>query len=172
VSSLVEPAASSGVDTRPRGEHARGLLLVGLFKLSKALFFGFLGAMALHLIHQNFGDLVMRVVDALPIDPESHLVSIVMDKADLVGGHQLRQAGMFSFAYAGLCVIEGAGLITRQGWAEYFTVILTTAALPWEGYELMRHYALYKVGVLLVNVAVLLYLLWVLKGKREAVSRE
>ncbi len=168
MSSLVGSAANSEVDTKPKGEHARGLLLVGLFKLSKAVFFGFVGALALHLIHQNFGELVMRVVDALPVDPESHLVGILMDKADLVGGHQLRQAGMFSFTYAGLCVIEGVGLVTRQGWAEYFTVILTTAALPWEGYELIEHYALYKVGVLLTNVAVLLYLLWVLKGKRRS----
>jgi uncharacterized membrane protein (DUF2068 family) len=143
-----------------------GLLLVGLFKLSKALFFGAVGAGALHLIHQNIGDVVMRIVDRLPIDPEGHFVSLLMDKVDLIGGHQLRQAGLLSFLYAALCVVEGTGLMLKKSWAEYFTVILTAGALPVETYELVEKFEWFKVVLLLINVVVLLYLLWVLKRKR------
>ncbi len=143
-----------------------GLLLVGLFKLSKALFFGAVGAGALHLIHQNIGDVVMRIVDRLPIDPEGHFVSLLMDKVDLIGGHQLRQAGLLSFLYAALCIVEGTGLMLKKGWAEYFTVILTAGAMPVETYELWEKFEWFKVVLLLINVAVLLYLLWVLKRKR------
>lgn len=150
-----------------RQEHADGLLYVGLFKLSKFLFFGALGVGALHLIHRNVGEEVMRVVNALPIDPESHLVSVVMDKADLIGGHQLRQFSMATFGYAVLCLIEGTGLMMRRVWAEYFTVTLTVMGLPWEAYELILRFTWLKVGVMGVNVLVLLYLLWILKQKRE-----
>jgi uncharacterized membrane protein (DUF2068 family) len=149
------------------GDHARGLLLVGLFKLSKALFFGAVGAGALHLIHENVGELVMRMIDSMRIiDPEGHFAGMLMDKADMIGGHQLRQAGMLSFGYAVLCVIEGTGLILQKGWAEYFTVTLTVMAMPWEGYELLEHFTLFKVALLALNVVVLLYLLWILKAKR------
>jgi uncharacterized membrane protein (DUF2068 family) len=145
----------------------RGLLLVGLFKLSEALFFGAVGAGALHLVHKNFGELVMRIIDALPIDPESRFVSFIMDRADLVGGHQLRQAGLLSFLYASLRVIEGTGLMLRKVWAEYFTVMVTAAAMPWETYELWEKPNWLRVSLLLVNIAVLLYILWVIKRKRE-----
>ena len=40
--------------------NAQGLLLVGLFKLSKAIFFTAVGAGALHLVHQE----PRRVADA------------------------------------------------------------------------------------------------------------
>jgi len=73
---------------------------------------------------------------------------------------------MFAFSYAALCLVEGWGLVTQKSWAEYFTVILTTAALPWESYELVEKFEPYKVGLLLANIVVLVYLLWVLKRKR------
>jgi uncharacterized membrane protein (DUF2068 family) len=163
-----DPAAEDNVCPEPGGEnHSRGLLLVGLFKLSKAIFFTVVGAAALRLIHHDLGDVVMNVAHALHFDPESRLVGVLMDRADLIGHHQLRQAGMFAFAYAALCLVEGWGLITRKSWAEYFTVILTTAALPWETYELIYKFEPYKIGLLLINILVLIYLLWVLKRKKS-----
>jgi len=148
-------------------EHASGLLVVGLFKLSKALFFSLVGAGALNLIHKNLGEEVMRLVDWLHIDSEGRLASFLMDKADLIGHHQLRQGALFAFIYACLCLVEGGGLMRRKVWAEYFTVILTAAALPWETYELIARFEYYKVFLLVVNMVVLLYLLLVLKHKRE-----
>jgi uncharacterized membrane protein (DUF2068 family) len=148
------------------GEHSSGLLLVGLFKLSKALFFGGLALGALHLVHQNVGELVMRIVDRLPIDPEGRLVSLVMDRADMIDSHHLRQAGMMSLGYACLCVVEGTGLLMRKVWAEYFTIVLTAGALPWEIFEIIRRFSWYKVGFMFLNVLVLLYLLWLVKRMR------
>jgi uncharacterized membrane protein (DUF2068 family) len=150
-----------------KGEHSRGLLLVGLFKLSKAIFFTVVGVGALRLVHQDLGEVVMGVVDKLHFDPESRLVGFLLDKADVIGHHQLREAGMFAFAYAVLCLVEGWGLITEKVWAEYFTVCLTMAALPWESYELMEKLEPYKVVMLVVNLVVLAYLLWVLKRKKQ-----
>jgi uncharacterized membrane protein (DUF2068 family) len=165
-----QPAAGIEPDPKPKNPHARGLLLIGLYKLSKAIFFAALGFGALDLIHRNLGDLVLHLVDALRLDPMNKFVSMAMDRADLIGGHQLRQASMASFGYAVLCLIEGTGLVMRKVWAEYFTVFLTAGAMPWEGYELLERYTAFKLGLLLVNMAVLLYLLWVLKKKKLATA--
>jgi uncharacterized membrane protein (DUF2068 family) len=145
----------------------RGLLFVGLFKMSKAIFFGAVGAGALDLVHRNIGDIAMRLVEILHRDPDGRFAAMLMDKADLIGGHQLRQGALLSFLYAGLCVIEGTGLMLKKGWAEYFTVILTAGAMPVETFELWEKFEWYKVGLLVINVVVLVYLLWVLKRKRE-----
>jgi len=108
---------------------------------------------------------VDQLIDRLRIDPEGRMASFLMDRVDLIGHHQLREAGLFSLIYAGLCVVEGVGLILHKEWAEYFTVILTALALPWEIFELVKRFEAYKVGLIMANVAVLLYLLWVLKKK-------
>ncbi len=160
-------AADGGSTTPSRQNHNRGLLLVGLFKLSKAIFFFALGAGALHLVHRNVSDVVLRIVNALRLDPESHFVNVLMDKANLIGGHQLRRFSLFTFSYSLLCLIEGTGLVLEKVWAEYITVVLTVMGLPWESYELFLRFSLLKVAILLLNVAVLVYLLWVLKRKRE-----
>jgi len=172
-------SAKSGASSRvaqglPEGGHARGLLLVGIFKLSKAIFFTAVGAGALQLVNRNVDDVLMRIIDALRIDPERHFVGILLDQAGLLSDHQLRRAGMLSFLYAVVCVVEGTGLVLEKNWAEYFTVILTAMGLPWESYALIEKFSLYKVVLILINLAVLLYLLWILKKKKqgEAMAKE
>jgi uncharacterized membrane protein (DUF2068 family) len=147
--------------------HERGLLLVGLFKLSKAIFFTAVGAGALDLMNKNISDVVLRIIDALRIDPERHFVGILMEHVGLIQPHQLRRAGILSFLYAMVCVVEGTGLMLEKRWAEYFTVMLTAIGLPWESYELLERYSPYKVALLVINLGVLLYLLWILKKRRE-----
>ncbi len=143
----------------------RGLFLVGLFKLSKAIFFTSIGAGALHLVHRNLGALVVHLIDSLPIDPEGRVVSMIMDKADLIDAHDLRRIGAGAFIYAILCLIEGTGLVLRKTWAEYFTVILTALGLPVETFEILRRFTWFKVSALAMNLLILLYLLWVLKKR-------
>jgi uncharacterized membrane protein (DUF2068 family) len=154
-----------------RRERVKGLMVVGLLKLSKAVFFGAIAAGALHLVHGNVGDEAQRIVDkvndALHIDSEGHFVRLLLDKADLINHHELRQAGLFSSLYAVVCVIEGTGLMLQKVWAEYFTIFLTVAALPYEVYELIDRFTNFKVGLLVLNLGVLFYLLWYLKRKRE-----
>ena len=155
------------VKRAPRTGHQRGLLLVGLFKYSKAIFFTAVGAGALNLLHKNVGDVAQHIVDALRLDGENRLVRLLLDKAQLVDPHKLREAGTLSFLYAAVCVVEGTGLVLEKGWAEYFTVTLTALGLPLESYELIQRFSYYKVGLLVANVIILLYLLWVLKKKKE-----
>lgn len=63
---------------------------------------------------------------------------------------------------AGLAVVEGAeavGLWYQRRWAEYLTFIVTTALIPLEIYELTSHVSWFKVTALLLNLAIVIYLL-------------
>ncbi len=51
------------------GVHDRGLLLIGIFKLAKSLFFFCIGIGAIHLLHKDLSDEVMRLATALRFDP-------------------------------------------------------------------------------------------------------
>jgi uncharacterized membrane protein (DUF2068 family) len=63
-----------------------------------------------------------------------------------------------TFVYAALLLTEGTGLLLRKRWAEYFTIITTAGLIPLEVYEISRHLTAAKVVVLLINVAIVLYL--------------
>jgi uncharacterized membrane protein (DUF2068 family) len=60
--------------------------------------------------------------------------------------------------YAALEGTEGVGLAMRRRWAEYLTVIATGILIPYEAYEVIHHVTLFKVGALLLNLAVVGYL--------------
>lgn len=51
-------------------------------------------------------------------------------------------------------------------WAEYLTLILTVSFLPWELYELVWRPSWFRLSLLLINLAVLAYLVWLLRRKK------
>jgi uncharacterized membrane protein (DUF2068 family) len=63
-----------------------------------------------------------------------------------------------AIVYALLEGTEGVGLAMRRRWAEYLTVIATGVLIPYEAYEVIHHVTLFKIGALLLNVAVVGYL--------------
>lgn len=63
-----------------------------------------------------------------------------------------------AFAYAALEGTEGVGLAMRRRWAEYLTVIATGVLIPFEAYEVVHKVTLFRVGALLLNLAVVGYL--------------
>lgn len=146
--------------------HDNGLLLIGIFKLAKSVFFFCIGIGAIHLLHKDLSDEVMRLATALRFDPESRVVGLVMDKVDLIDAQRLREIGFATFAYSALALTEGVGLLLQKVWAEYLTLILTISFLPWELYELARRPSWGRLALLVINLLVLWYLVWLLKRKR------
>jgi len=62
-------------------------------------------------------------------------------------------------AFAALEAAEAVGLWFQRRWAEYLTFVATTLLLPIEVYELTARVSWFKVTALLVNIAIVVYLL-------------
>ncbi len=62
--------------------------------------------------------------------------------------------------YAVLEALEAVGLWYQKRWAEYLTFVATCLLLPYEIYELTKAVSVFKVGALVVNLAVAAYLLF------------
>jgi uncharacterized membrane protein (DUF2068 family) len=75
-----------------------------------------------------------------------------------VSPKQLKATSIGTFIYAALLLTEGTGLLLRKRWAEYFTIITTAGLIPLEVYELHKHLSAAKVVVLIVNLAIVAYL--------------
>jgi uncharacterized membrane protein (DUF2068 family) len=89
---------------------------------------------------------------------------------------RLKLVGAVVVAYAVLEGLEAVGLWLQKRWAEYLTFVATTALLPLEIYELTIRVSVFKVLALVINVAVVIYLLLAkrlfgLRGGRAADER-
>ncbi len=62
--------------------------------------------------------------------------------------------------YALLQALEGVGLWLQKRWAEYLAVVSTSVFLPIEIYELIDKVTALKIAALLINIAILVYLLF------------
>jgi uncharacterized membrane protein (DUF2068 family) len=69
---------------------------------------------------------------------------------------------------AALFLTEGVGLWLAKCWAEWFTAIITASLVPLEIFEVHRHPTITKVIVLLLNIAIVVYL--VVRIRREQTS--
>ena len=144
---------------RSKQESAAGLILIALFKLVKAVALIAVGIGALKYLHKDLAQSVMHWVDVLRVDPDSRFIHPILAKCFSVTPKQLKEVSAGTFFYAALLLTEGIGLLLRKHWAEYFTIITTGLLLPLEGYELAKHVTVTKVIVLLVNAAIVWYLI-------------
>jgi uncharacterized membrane protein (DUF2068 family) len=138
----------------------RWIVAIGVWKLLEAALMIMLGNGALKLLHKDLVDIVTRFIVDIGRDPEGHFANLILDKVALIDPHRLKQISIAVFAGAALHIIEGVGLVLRKVWAEYITLILTASFLPWEIIEIYRHLTWIRVVLLLVNLAVVVYLVF------------
>ena len=71
----------------------------------------------------------------------------------------LYELGIVLAVYAALEATEMVGLWLAKRWAEYLTLVATTLFIPLEVYEIVQGISAFKVITLVINVAIVVYLL-------------
>jgi uncharacterized membrane protein (DUF2068 family) len=154
-----------------RGKALRDKIVLRVIAVDRALHFVILAALAVAVFliashEQQLRSDFYRVMADLqggvgggPLQTRHHgLVGRLDELFSLNRGTlQLIGAGL-----AGLAVVEGAeavGLWYQQRWAEYLTFVVTTALIPLEVYELTAYVSWFKVTALILNLAIVMYLL-------------
>ena len=84
----------------------------------------------------------------------------------------LRAIEFGTFFYAALHTVEGLGLILGYHWAEYLVIVATGSLIPFEIYEIARKLSPIRVALFGVNVAIVIYLIFVLRKDRRERVRE
>jgi len=155
-----------GASKSERGDTA--ILLIAAFKLLKGLLLLAVAVGALALIDENVGKLASDWIAALRVDPKNRFIHAVFVKLTRVDNTRLEEISAGSFFYAALLSTEGVGLFLRKPWAEYLTIVATASFIPLEIYELLEEFSKTKLLVLLINAAVVVYLiLRVLNRRRD-----
>lgn len=118
------------------------------------------GLAALQLLDPNTLDMLLAWGQALPALAEQHLAERVIDHLSGISPSQIRALGAGAFLFAGIFLAEGIGLWMERRWAEWLSVVATALFIPLEVLELFRHASLPKAIALVLNAAVVGYLIW------------
>ena len=149
--------------TRSQGDGA--LLAIAIFKFIKGAVILALACGALSLLHKDVASEVEHWLDQLPIDPDNRVIGALLSKLQLVHTKELKELSALGAGYAGLFLTEGTGLLFRQRWAEWLTIIATGSFMPLELYELVKEFTAVRLLLLLVNGAVVLFLVYRVRQK-------
>ena len=153
--------------TGPKQESETTLLLIALFKLLKGVLLVIVGIGALRLVHKDVSAVVMHWVNLLRVDPDNHFIHRIIVRSFGIQAKQLREISAGTFFYASILLTEGIGLLRRKHWAEWFTVISTAVFIPLEIYEIVHRFTWVRVGVLLLNAAIVWYLVRRIQKRRH-----
>jgi len=144
----------------------RALRLIAAYKAIKALALLVAAIAAFGLIGDGNLEALFAWVMQLPIHHGHDLLVGTIDKLFGLGPRKFLAIGVVLCIYAAVFLVEGWGLWRERRWAEYLTVIVTASLIPLEVWEIFHHLTWLKIFALIVNVAILLYLIALLRRER------
>jgi uncharacterized membrane protein (DUF2068 family) len=142
----------------PLPHEDRYLRWIGWLSLSKSGLLVLLAIGLLGFLHRDVDVIVGNWLNLLGMNMENRHIVRLLARLDRVTDKQLAQWSGITFAIAGVYAAEGTGLLLRQDWAKYLTIIATSAFIPFEIKESIKHFGWGKVALLAVNVLVVAYL--------------
>jgi uncharacterized membrane protein (DUF2068 family) len=150
------------LDVPSRGRPLRDsivLKLIAIDKAAHAVVFG-IAAIFLAILHFKYGvfhDTVKDLQNGLA-GSEHPLLTRQLNRLIDVSSGTITLLIVVALAYMVLEAVEAVGLWKEQRWAEYLTAIATASLLPLEIYELTERVTVLRIGALVVNLAILVYL--------------
>ena len=143
------------------------LIAIAVFKFIKGAVFLALAFGALSFLHKDVAAHVELWLDQMRIDPDNEFIGAFLSKLQLVHTKELKEVSALGAGYAGLFLTEGTGLLFRKRWAEWLTILATSSLMPIELYELVKQFTAVRLLALLMNAAVVLYLICLVRQKDD-----
>jgi uncharacterized membrane protein (DUF2068 family) len=162
MSSVVQPKVAPGESEH--GANLQVLRAVATFELTKGLIVLLSACSVLLLVHkEDPWDIADGLLRLLHISPDHHLAQMFLDWADNLTETKLWAIAAVAAAYSFLRFVEAYGLWYARAWAEWIALVSGTLYLPFEIYKVIHRASLFHVSVLLINLAVVLYMIYALK---------
>ncbi len=119
------------------------------------------------ILNQNLDILAEHLVNLFKVDPDNDILNTLLDKIAGIQPQTLGLIGGGTFIYGLLELTEAVGLYLRKRWAEWLVVVATSIFIPVEIREIVHSLqahagvigGLLKIGVFIINVAIVVYLI-------------
>ena len=151
-----------------RGAALRDRYVLRLIAVDRAIHVIVLTALAIALftfaandqaLHHDYQNIMNDLAGGTPGASQARGVLGYFGRAFKYSPTHLRVLATVLLAFAVLEAAEMVGLWRNRRWAEYLTFIATTALVPFEVYELTNGLSAFKIIALVINLAVVIYLL-------------
>jgi len=156
-----------GKKTDPHVTQRRMLRAVASLEFSKGVFVVLMGICALTLVHKDTWLIAERLLSLLHISTDRRPAQIFLDFADTITDARLWDAAGIAFTYAALRFTEAYGLWKERTWAEWVAFVSGTLLLPLEIRELFRGITFWRCALLIGNLAIISYMLYVIVENRR-----
>ena len=145
----------------------RVLRAVATLEFFKGIFVVLMGICALLLVHKDLWLYAESLLALLHINTDRQSAQMFLDFADSVTDARLWAAARIAFAYAALRFTEAYGLWKERTWAEWVAFVSGFLLLPLEVRELLRGITLIRCAFLVGNIAIVLFMLYVIVSNRR-----
>jgi len=140
--------------------HWKGLRAVALLEFAKGVivvlaYFGLIS-----LVHRDLWEVTESMLEVLHIDPNRYIGQAFLYLADRITDMKWWTIAAVVAAYTSLRFVEAYGLWRARAWAEWIALVSGSFYLPFEIYELARKPTLLHGAVLLINIVIVLYMLY------------
>jgi uncharacterized membrane protein (DUF2068 family) len=136
----------------------RGLRVVAVFEGAKGGLVLVAGFGLLAFLHGGLHDAAEELVRHIHLNPARHYPRIFLDAAARVTDTQLWLLALSAFLYAAVRFMEAFGLWHRKRWAAWFGALSGGVYVPVELFEVAHRFSWVKLTVLVVNMAIVAYL--------------
>jgi uncharacterized membrane protein (DUF2068 family) len=144
-----------------------GFEVIGIYKLISGAMALAVGIGAVRFFDHDPGPRAERIITHLGLDTQNQVVHAVLSRVTGIDHKHLALIEAGTFCYALLHLIEGVGLILRRDWAGYLVIGATSSLIPIEIYEIARKHSALRIGLLIANAAIVLYLIATLRRRHQ-----
>lgn len=141
-----------------KGKHSLGILAIVIYKGLAAIL---LAITAIGLLFISFKrQWLLELSESYMLEEKLQFLEWIVNKITNTQPKTLELTGIATSLYAIVTGIEAVGLWYEKPWAELLVIGLVGLGIPIELYELFREASLIKLAILLINLAILLYLIY------------
>jgi uncharacterized membrane protein (DUF2068 family) len=152
--------------------HTKGLRAVAVFEASKGLVLLAAGCGVLALLGRDVEHFATQVIHRFHLNPAHHYPQIFLEVARNVNNTHLVLLAVGAALYATVRFVEAYGLWHARRWAEWVAAVSGAIYVPIEIYELAVKVTWLRASALVLNLAIVGYMVWLLTERRRLARRE
>jgi len=141
-------------------EHIRGVRTVATIEFTKGVLVVLAGLGVFTMRHRNIWGVAESFLEFIHANPHHHMVGFFINIVYRLHDVHLWKIVTIAAIYTILRFVEAYGLWYALPWAEWLAFASGTIYVPFEVIDLVRHPTWFALAVLIVNLVIVLYMLY------------
>ncbi len=139
--------------------HIKGVRTVATLELAKGIVVVLAGLGVFTMRHKDIWGVAESFLEFFHVNPRHHYVGVFIDLVYRVSDVRLWNIAVIASVYVILRFVEAYGLWYIRPWAEWLAIASGSIYIPFEVADLLRGPDWFRLLIIVVNVAIVLYML-------------